>query len=65
MPVSLFLYLPIPSSRRNLRVGLTVTYLKIGGLGIKSIFNKNIIELKDNEKYIKEAVNTVAILCIK
>ena len=57
--------LAIFSLRRNLRRGLTVTYLKIGGLGVELIFNKNIIKLKNNKKYIKKAVNTVAMLYIK
>ena len=29
------------------------------------LFNKNIIELKDNEEYIKEVIDTIAILRIK
>ena len=29
------------------------------------IFNKNVIKLKYNKEYIKEAVDTIAILCIK
>ena len=29
------------------------------------IFNKNIIKPEDNKKYIKEAVNTIAMLYIK
>ena len=29
------------------------------------IFNKNVIELGDNKEYIKEAVDTIAILRIK
>ena len=42
-----------------------VTYLKIKGLEVKLIFNKNIIKLEDNIKYIKEAVNTIVILYAK
>ena len=29
------------------------------------MFNKNVIKLGDNKEYIKEAANTIAILCIK
>ena len=29
------------------------------------MFNKNVIKLGDNEEYIKEAVDTIAILYIK
>ena len=29
------------------------------------LFNKNIIKLRDDEEYIKEAINTIAILYIK
>ena len=29
------------------------------------MFNKDIIKPGDNKKYIKEAVNTIAILCLK
>jgi len=35
---------------------LMVAYLKVGGLKIELIFNKNIIKLGDNKEYIKEAV---------
>jgi hypothetical protein len=42
-----------------------VTYLEVGRLGVELIFNKNVIKLEDNEEYIKEAANTIAILCIK
>ena len=57
--------LPVSSLRRNLRRGLTVTYLEVGGLGVELIFNKNVIKLGDNKEYIKEAANTIAILHIK
>ena len=40
-------------------------YLKVGGLKIELIFNKNVIKLEDNKEYIKEAVNAIAILYIK
>ena len=42
-----------------------VTYLDIGGLGVELIFNKNIIKLGDNKEYIKEAVDTMAMLRVK
>ena len=42
-----------------------VIYLKIKGLGVELIFNKNVIKPKDNIEYIKEAVNTIIILHIK
>ena len=42
-----------------------VTYLKVKGLGVELIFNKNIIKLGDNKEYIKEAVDTIIILYIK
>ena len=29
------------------------------------LFNKNVIELGDDKKYIKKAVDAIAILCIK
>ena len=65
MPVSSPPQLLVSLLKRNLRRGLTVTYLKVGELGVELIFNKNVIKLEDNIKYIKEAVNTIAILCIK
>ena len=64
-PADLPLRLLISSLKRNLRRGLVVTHLEVGGLGVKLIFNKNIIKPKNNKKYIKEAVNTIAILCAK
>ena len=42
-----------------------VTYLEVGGLGVELIFNKNVIKLRDDEEYIKEAANTIAILRVK
>ena len=65
MPAGLLLWLPISSLRRNLRRGLTVTYPEIGGLGVELMFNKNIIKLRNNEEYIKKAVNTIAMLHTK
>ena len=64
-PTSLLLWLPISSLRRNLRRGLIVTYPEIGGLGVELIFNKNVIKLRDNKEYIKEAIDAVAILHAK
>jgi hypothetical protein len=55
-PISSPLWLPVSSLRRNLRRGLTVTYLKVGGLGVELMFNKNVIKLGDDEEYIKEGV---------
>ena len=65
MPISLPLQLLVFLLRRNPKRGLTVTYPEIKGLGVKLIFNKNIIKLGDNIEYIKKAVDAVAILCIK
>ena len=46
-------------------MGFIVTYLMAKGLKVQLIFNKNIIWLRDNREYIKEAINTIAILHIK
>jgi hypothetical protein len=51
--------------RRNLRRGLIITYLEVGGLGVELIFNKNVIKLGDDVEYIKEAVDTIVVLYIK
>ena len=64
-PVSSPLWLLVSSLRRNLRRGLTVAYLEVGGLGVELIFNKNVIKLGDNKEYIKEAVDAVVMLRIK
>jgi len=32
---------------------------------VESLFNKNVIKLGDDEEYIKEAIDAVAILYIK
>ena len=64
-PISSPPRLLIPSLRRNLRVGLTVAYPKVGGLGIELIFNKNIIKPGDDEEYIEEASNAVVTLRVK
>ena len=53
------------SLKKNLRKGLIVAYPEVGGLEVKLMFNKNVIKLKDNVKYIKEAVNIIVILHIK
>ena len=64
-PISSPPRLLVSSLRRNLRRGLIVTYLDIGGLGVELIFNKNVIKLGDNEEYIKEAADTIAMLRVK
>jgi len=58
-------WLLVSSLRRNPRRGLAVAYPEVGGLGVELLFNKNIIELGDNEEYIKEAVDAIAILRAK
>jgi len=42
-----------------------VAYPEVGGLGVESLFNKNVIELGDNKEYIKEAADAIAILRAK
>ena len=42
-----------------------VTYPEVGGLGVELIFNKDVLKLGDNIEYIKEAVDTIAMLRIK
>ena len=64
-PISSPPRLLVSSLRRNLRRGLIVAYLEVGGLGVELMFNKNIIKLEDNKEYIKEAVDTIAMLYIK
>jgi hypothetical protein len=64
-PVSSPPRLLVSSLRRNLRRGLTVAYLEVGGLGVESLFNKNIIKLGDDKEYIKEAVDAIVILRVK
>ena len=64
-PISLPLQLLISSLKKNLRKGLIVAYLEVGELGVKSMFNKNVIKLEDNEEYIKEAVDVIVILRAK
>ena len=64
-PISSPLRLLVSSLRRNLRRGLTVTYLEVGGLGVELIFNKNVIKPEDDKEYIKEAVDTIVMLYIK
>ena len=64
-PISSPLRLLVSSLRRNPRRGLAVTHPEVGGLGVELLFNKNIIKLGDDEEYIKEAVNAVAILRVK
>ena len=55
----------VSSLRRNLRRGLIVAYLEVGGLEVELIFNKNIIKPGNNKEYIKEAIDTIAILRIR
>jgi len=64
-PVSSPLWLLVFFLKRNLKRGLTVAYPKVGGLGVELMFDENVIELGDNEEYIEEAVDAVAILCVK
>ena len=64
-PIGLPPRLLVSSLRRNLRRGLTVAYLEVGGLGVELIFNKNIIKPGDNKEYIKEAVDAIAMLRAK
>ena len=64
-PISSPLWLLVSSLRRNLRRGLTVAYLEVGELGVELMFNENVIKLGDDEEYIKEAANTIAILRVK
>jgi hypothetical protein len=42
-----------------------VAYLEVGGLGVESLFNKNVIKLGDNKEYIKEAADAIVILYAK
>ena len=42
-----------------------VTYPEVGGLGVELIFNKDILKPGDNVEYIKEAVDTIAMLYTK
>ena len=55
----------VSSLRRNLRRGLTVAHLEVGGLGVELMFNENVIKLGDDKEYIKEAANAVVILRVK
>ena len=42
-----------------------VAYLEVEELGVELIFNKDVLKLGDDIEYIKEAVDTIAILYIK
>jgi hypothetical protein len=64
-PISSPPRLLVSSLRRNLRRGLIVTYLEVGGLGVELMFNKNVIKLGDDKEYIKEAIDIVVILRVK
>ena len=57
--------LPKSSLRRNLRVGLIIAHLEIGGLDIQLMFNENIIELGDDKEYIEEAADAIVMLHVK
>ena len=39
--------------------------MKVKGLKVELIFNKNITKLKDNKEYIKKAINIMVIFYIK
>ena len=65
MPVNLFLHLLISSLKRNLKIEFIVAYVIVKGLKVQLIFNKNTIKLGDNKKYIKKAINIIAILYTK
>ena len=65
MPIGLPLQLLISSLRKNLRRGLIVAYLEVGGLEVELMFNENVIKLGDDEEYIKKAVDTVVVFYIK
>ena len=64
-PIGSPLWLLVSSLRRNPRRGLIVTYLEVGGLGVEVIFNKDVLKLGDDVEYIKEAIDTIAMLYIK
>ena len=65
MPISSPPRLLVSSLRRNLKRGLIVTYLEVGGLEVELIFNKDVLKLGDDMEYIEEAANTIAMLHIK
>ena len=65
MPVSSPLQLLVFSLKRNLRRGFTIAYPEVGGLKVELIFNKNVIKPGDDKEYIKEAVDTIAMLRAK
>jgi hypothetical protein len=64
-PISSPLWLLVSSLRRNLRRGLIVTYLEVGGLGVELMFNEDVLKLGDDIEYIKEAIDAVAMLYAK
>ena len=64
-PIGLLLYLLIYFLKQNPNIGFVITYLKVKGLGVQLIFNKNIIKLGDNKEYIKKAADIIAILYTK
>ena len=63
--VGLSLQLPVSSLKRNPRRGLIIAHPKVRGLGVELMFNKNIIKLGDDVKYIKKTADAIVILCTK
>ena len=51
--------------KRNPRKGLIIAYLEVEGLRVELMFNKNVIKPEDNIKYIKEAIDAIAVLHVK
>jgi len=64
-PIGSPLRLLVSSLRRNLRRGLTVAYLEVGGLGVELMFDENVIKPGDDEEYIKETADVMVILRLK
>ena len=64
-PAGLLLQLPISSLRRNPKRGLVVTHSEVKGLDMELMFNKNIIELRNDKEYIKKATNAMAMFHTK
>jgi len=64
-PISSPLRLLVSLLRRNLKKELIIAYPEVKGLGVELIFNKNVIKLRDNKEYIKEAVDAIVILRVK
>ena len=64
-PIGSPLYLLISSLKQNPNIKFIINHLKVGGLGVQSIFNENVIKLGDNKEYIEEAANTMVMLCAR